>query len=291
MEIRFRFGGVIININMENDIEIESVFARFKDYQECAADLNVTVRWEWKDYIPPKVVATGRDLLHNYYVEEERCICETRSGPRGAIAGCCYRADLKDVDCYVNTDAYPYAPRKLDWILRALPMNTIFQKFEVLFMHAAQVAVGGKGILFTAPSGTGKTTQANLWQKYKKAKLICNDRTLIRETSEQWYTYGYPIDGSAPICSSEIYPLGCIVLLEQGKKNSVVHLSGIHAAAALMPQTVIDVWSVEAQAKEVELLLKMLQTIPVYRFSCTPDFEAVECLEHQLILDGVIENG
>ena len=57
-----------------------------------------------------------------------------------------------------------------------------------------------------------------------------------------------------------------------------------------MPQMVIDGWSAEAKAREIELLANLLEEIPVYQLTCTPDEMAVRCLEQRLIKDGVIES-
>lgn len=115
--------------------------------------------------------------------------------------------DFSHIQCVLNLDNYVYIPQQMDFILRTLPMRAIFQQFGTLFFHAAQIAVKETGILFTAPSGTGKTTQAKLWEKYRGARRICADRTLVRRLPEGWRTFGYPLDGSEPICSEEEHAL------------------------------------------------------------------------------------
>ena len=217
-------------------------------------------------------------------------MCETRGGARGAVASCVCTSDFSKIYSAVNLEDYYYIPKKLNWFLRTLPMRAIFQQFGTLFFHAAQIAVKETGILFTAPSGTGKTTQAKLWETYRGARRICADRTLVRRLPEGWRTFGYPLDGSEPICSEEEHALGAVVLLRQEQQNQVVRLNGRHAIAALMPQMVIDGWSAEAKAREIELLANLLEEIPVYQLTCTPDEMAVRCLEQRLIKDGVIES-
>lgn len=56
-----------------------------------------------------------------------------------------------------------------------------FNSFFVLFFHAAQITYQETGILFAGPSGAGKTTQAKLWERFRNARIICNDRTLLRK--------------------------------------------------------------------------------------------------------------
>ena len=49
--------------------------------------------------------------------------------------------------------------------------------YDTLLMHGAVIAVGNKAWLFTAPSGTGKSTQAELWERYRNAEQINGDRS------------------------------------------------------------------------------------------------------------------
>ena len=62
------------------------------------------------------------------------------------------------------------------------------------------------------------------------------------------------------------------------------------ALARLMPQAVIDVWDPWSRTAAAELLLKLMNHTPVYLLRCTPDENAVACLEQQLIKDGVIDH-
>lgn len=173
-----------------------------------------------------------------------------------------------------------------------LPMREIFLRFGALFLHASQITYQGRGILFTAPSGTGKTTQAKLWQQYRGAEILCNDRTLTRKVDGAWRTYGYPLDGSEPVCSSAVNPLGAVVLLEQGRReNRVERLGPAKALPRLMRQVVLDCWSGEARAEAMELLITLMEDVPVYLLTCTPEEQAVETLEAKLMEDEVIPRG
>lgn len=290
MEFTLRFSKITFHIHTKEKIEIDDTLKKFAYTNNFNADVTVLISWDWKTHAIPTVSMTGNDLVQNYYIEQDTYLCETQGGAKGAIAMCRCTPDFSHIQCVLNLDDYAYIPRQMDFILRTLPMRAIFQQFGTLFFHAAQIAVKETGILFTAPSGTGKTTQAKLWEKYRGARHICADRTLVRRLPEGWRTFGYPLDGSEPICSEEEHTLGAVVLLRQGQQNQVVRLNGRHAIAALMPQMVIDGWSAEAKAREIELLANLLEEIPVYQLNCTPDETAVRCLEQRLIKDGVIES-
>lgn len=290
MEITLQFSKITLRLFLEQEVEIDYALQKFVCANREEADCEIFVSWDWNTRIAPTISPTGQDLIQTYYIEPRWVLCETRGGARGAVASCVCTPDFSKIYSAVNLEDYYYIPKKLNWFLRTLPMRAIFQQFGTLFFHAAQIAVKETGILFTAPSGTGKTTQAKLWETYHGARRICADRTLVRRLPEGWRTFGYPLDGSEPICSEEEHALGAVVLLRQGQQNQVVRLNGRHAIAALMPQMVIDGWSAEAKAREIELLANLLEEIPVYQLTCTPDEMAVRCLEQRLIKDGVIES-
>lgn len=290
MKFTLRFSKITFHIHTKEKIEIDDTLKKFACTNNFNADVTVLTSWDWKTHAIPTVSMTGNDLVQNYYIEQDTYLCETQGGAKGAIAMCRCTPDFSHIQCVLNLDNYVYIPQQMDFILRTLPMRAIFQQFGTLFFHAAQIAVKETGILFTAPSGTGKTTQAKLWEKYRGARRICADRTLVRRLPEGCRTFGYPLDGQNQFAarkSTRSVQWCC------SGRDSKIKLSGSTATwplAALMPQMVIDGWSAEAKAREIELLANLLEEIPVYQLTCTPDETAVRCLEQRLIKDGVIES-
>lgn len=279
-------GGVVIEIDAERELYIADSTIPFLCEGE-EPEVNVKVTWEWDSFYYPKTRLIGEDLLQKYYFENNHYYCEAKGG-KAPVTSTCYDEDFRHIICAVNEKPFIQPPKSLDKILSLLPMRAIFLHFSTLFLHASQISLGNVGVLFTAPSGTGKTTQAKLWEKYKNAKIICNDRVLTRKKDGKWITYGYPVDGSEPVCSKDIQELGCIVLLEQGKENNIKKLGLAQSMAFLMEQTVFDCWNYQDREKVIELLLNILQDIPVYKLECTPDEESVNKLYNTLIKEGVL---
>lgn len=248
-------------------------------------DVSVDFRWQWDDVVPSGEYL-GEDSLIRYFDNGSGRMALTKAGGDVYQARCVYEMDYQDIRCYLNQERCHYEIMNIATLLRFIPMLSIFTYYQILFFHASQVVYNGKGIVFTAPSGTGKTTQAKLWQKYREAEIVCNDRTLIRNRGE-WLTYGYPLDGSEPVRSTKVTPLGCIVVLKQGKCNQIERLKGSKALVAMMSQLVIDGWDSDIRFKTMDMLVELMKDIPVYQLSCTISEDAVACLERKLLEEGV----
>ena len=72
-------------------------------------------------------------------------------------------------------------------------MELVFIINQGFQLHASVINWKDKGILFSAPSGTGKSTQADLWKKYEGAKVINGDRALIRKRKRRVYGLWFSI--------------------------------------------------------------------------------------------------
>ncbi|MCD8023619.1 MAG: hypothetical protein LUF30_11830, partial [Lachnospiraceae bacterium] len=253
-------------------------------------EVRVRFTWDWREAKLPSTPVIGKDMFLSYYEEGAMryCLCDGAAGPQSCVN---YDAECKYLTCALNEGTLFRIPPDMRLLLRYLPMREIMQQNGVLFLHASQIAVEGKGILFTAPSGVGKSTQAKLWKEAQNAKIICNDRTLVRKTAKGWRTYGYPFDGSEPVCSGEVHSLGAVVVLEQAQENQVFRMRATKALSRMMQQMVIDTWNAKARSKAVELLIPLIEEVPIYLLRCTPDQRSTECLKEQLRKDSVLNYG
>lgn len=153
-----------------------------------------------------------------------------------------------------------------------------------LVLHCSYVRCQGEAILFSAPSETGKTTQANLWKQYRGSEIINGDRALLQEVNGRWMAGGWPVCGSSEECRREQTPVRAIVMLSQGKENTVSPLRPALAFSQLYGQITVNRWNREANRKAMDLLERLLASVPVYHLNCTISEEAVQCLESALNL-------
>lgn len=151
-----------------------------------------------------------------------------------------------------------------------------------LLLHASHIQYGGKAIVFTAPSGVGKSTQAALWKKYRGARIVNGDKTLLTEGTKGPEAAGIPYAGTSGICENSCAPLRAVVVLEQAGENVLTRLRGGRAAAALMKGVIHCPWHGEDTGRALDLLIRAAEKVPVYLLQCLPEESAVDCLEQGL---------
>lgn len=151
-----------------------------------------------------------------------------------------------------------------------------------LVLHGVILEWKGKGILLTAPSGTGKTTHARLWRDCENALIINGDRALIRREGSRWYAYGMPWSGSSGECINRKVPLCAIVCLKQWHANKAEQLEPVRAIEFVLPRLIAPKWHPVYAAAAVDLALHCLEEVPCFALLCRPDADAVCVLKHVL---------
>ena len=167
-------------------------------------------------------------------------------------------------------------------VITLMDLEATLLHFNALILHASLIRWNGMGVVFSAPSGTGKSTQAELWAQHAGAEILNGDRAALRQRDGVWHAYGLPYSGTSGIYRNERVPLGAVVALRQSSENSIRRIHGAEAFRYLYPETMIHRWDPEYEAQATKLLLDVIQEIPVYLLSCRPDREAVELLKSKL---------
>ena len=163
-------------------------------------------------------------------------------------------------------------------------METLFLRKNCLTLHAAFIRWKGKGILFTAPSGTGKSTQAELWKKYERADILNGDRAAVRrDESGCWQAYGLPYAGSSGIYRNEKTPVSAVIVLRQAEENRIRRLGMLDTIRNLYPETTVHHWEPDFVEKALTLLTELAGEVPFYLLECRPDRGAVEAVKNVLI--------
>lgn len=155
-------------------------------------------------------------------------------------------------------------------------------KKDSMILHCAYVEYRGEAILFSAPSETGKTTQANLWEKYRGSRTVNGDRSLLGRIDGRWIAQGWPVCGTSEVCNNEAIPIKAVVMLDQAKENRAERLTPGRAFSLLYSQITVNKWNTPDHIHIIDLIEDFLGSVPVIHLGCTISREAVDCLEEAL---------
>ncbi len=146
---------------------------------------------------------------------------------------------------------------------------------DTIILHSSALAVGDEAFLFTAPSGTGKSTHARLWRETfgEKVVMINDDKPVIRKIGNEFFVYGTPWNGKHRLDSNVKVKIKAICALKRGKENSINKIPPQQMLFVLLNQTLRP--ETEAQANNLlGLLDKLLQSVGLYELHCNISEEA-----------------
>lgn len=147
---------------------------------------------------------------------------------------------------------------------------------NILLFHGSVVSVDGIGYLFTAKSGTGKSTHTRYWREYFKdrAIMINDDKPLLEIKDGHVNVYGTPWDGKHRLSTNMCVPLKAICILNRGQDNNVLRICGQDAYSMLIQQVNRPVGDALAMSKTLELIDRLCSCVEFYSLHCTMDIDA-----------------
>ncbi len=151
-----------------------------------------------------------------------------------------------------------------------------------LILHCAYTEYQGQAMLFSAPSGTGKTTQAGLWEQYRGSRTVNGDKALLEYDGTAWTANGWPVCGTSGVCENKTLPVGCIVMLSQADVNQAWRMRPAEAFTGLYGQITMNRWDREGLVKNLDLLERLIGNVPVYHLACDISEDAVKTLAQEM---------
>ena len=182
------------------------------------------------------------------------------------------RREIERAPEYFFGDAYGEAVVAYEKISNALP------GFDAFVMHSSVVAVAGKAYCFAAESGMGKSTHTRYWKEVlgERVTVINGDKPIYRFQGEELMAYGTPWCGKENWQTNEAAPLKALCLLERGEDNTVFPVNAFDRLKELMHHFYLPGDGQVDLAKLMELIDRMVTTVPVYRLRCRNDVSAAE---------------
>ncbi len=278
-----RFGGLTFSFTgWVREAEYPYLIDPFR-VPPAPADLHVEVYQASGTDVPDDAQLIKDDFAHGVFQKGEQLWVQFRSyQDRGMWTFAVLHVDLRQPDELKLQILHPNCRFSLETILSSVMMESQLLRHGRAVLHAATIDVGGEAICFSAPSGTGKSTQAELWRRHRGAEVINGDRILLRNQNGIEYACGLPFAGTSEICKNRELPLRAIVLLSQAKENRLERVGQMPAVKHLLSQIAVQKWSSDDISSALSIASRLAQTVPIYHLACLPDESAVEILEQEL---------
>lgn len=116
-----------------------------------------------------------------------------------------------------------FSDEEIEWNVIYREVPKLLSKENVVLIHGVLVKMDNDGYLFTAPSGTGKSTHAMLWTKVfpNRASIVNGDKALLKLTKSGVFAYGSPWKGKERIGTSQCVKLKSICEIQRGNVNYI----------------------------------------------------------------------
>jgi len=153
--------------------------------------------------------------------------------------------------------------------------------FDGFLLHASAVELEGRAVLFSATSGTGKSTHASYWVSELGAVILNDDKPAVRLQNGVFSAYGTPFCGKHDLSENRGAPLQAIAVLRRADETRVERLSAREALFSILGQT-IRPEEASLYEKLLTLLEQLLLTVPVFAVYVPNDPASAEAVYRAL---------
>jgi hypothetical protein len=161
--------------------------------------------------------------------------------------------------------------------LNLLAIERLLLPLGRVIIHASAVMWNGQAIMFVAPSGGGKSTQAALWESYG-AEILNGDKVILMQENGVWYACGSPVAGSSGIYKNIRVPLAAVFMVEKSHENATERLSKRNAFLHFYQNAVKSAWDETFNNSLMDVIEGAAAQVPMFELQCTPDLRAVRCV-------------
>ena len=278
--VTFTISGLTVKLCFEKLPVITPAFSPFVSESEP----EYTVIFNKKDVLPPLpeaiiakekgfvAVSDGRGGYNRFFIDG-------KSGRLYAVGRYDWQSRRIDID-YLGESESAFSESGNSFF--HLAWEKLLAKENRFMLHAACVDTPLGGILFTGPSGIGKSTQGELWCSFGGGELINGDRPIIAKATNGFKAFGSPYAGSSKCYVSKSCNIKAIVRLSKASECSLSLLDPKAAFKTVFSGLTVNSWDSEFTFSACDFAERLAESVPVYSLSCTPDKNAVDILAREL---------
>lgn len=244
----------------------------------------------FKDNIETYLYEGNQDAAHNIVVKYKKDLEAPKEGNyrifskslKGVKSLMTYDKDYKNIEVWIDDEAFTDLATA-EYIYTGMIFLELAQRHGLLPLHGSAITYDDEVILFSAPSGTGKTTHAKMWHRlYPEHVLWLNDdKPLLSIEDNKVYVYGAPFSGKHKANTNRKIPLKSIVFLRQGVTDKVTKLKKDEALKHLMVNslrpTEEKLW--DNTLKQFDYILN---NIPIYHLDASVSLNAAEAVKEAI---------
>ena len=144
--------------------------------------------------------------------------------------------------------------------------------YDILLFHGSAIAVDGEGYLFTAHSGTGKSTHTRLWRQVfgERAVMVNDDKPFLQLTEDGVLLHGSPWSGKHGLDANVCVPLQGLCLLERGAENQIAPMDGEELLPMLRKQAYCPMDTAK-HSRFLELTARLSRQAALWKMACNKD--------------------
>lgn len=162
-----------------------------------------------------------------------------------------------------------------EYIMYGSYFYTLLIKHQAILLHSSAVTLNNETYLFSAPSGTGKSTHAKLWLKvFKDAYILNDDKPALKFKNKKLYAYGTPFSGKTNLNVNTKSKVKAIYFIERSKNNWIKKLNSKDALTYLLSETVRSK-RLKLMSETLLIIENIIKTIPIYKMGINISKEAV----------------
>lgn len=170
-----------------------------------------------------------------------------------------------------------------DYNLLGFIFEMYMLKNNAMNLHSSAISYKNHGLLFSAPSGTGKSTHAGLWKKYypDDTVIINDDFPAIKFINDIPYVFGTPWSGKTFINQNTSAPIKAIVFLRQSKTIYIKRLN----TAEVLNYMITEIGKYPFEELMYSLLSsvdKLIRSVPIYLLKCDISKESVDGVKNEI---------
>lgn len=202
-----------------------------------------------------------------------------------------YNKDYSNIEIYINKNRENEYMSLKDWeyVYTGFVFNDMVLKNGGVTLHGSCISYKGNGVIFSANSGVGKSTHANLWaKKFEDDVVFVNDdKPVIYFENNKYYVYGTPWSGKHGINNNIRVELKAIVFIKRDKENWIEEMSVPEKMLNLSEQVYRAYYDKELDVKAMDFLGNLISNVNIFCLHCNISNEAVELAYNKIFDENV----